>query len=208
MQKTWLGTAKSSSVWHTGLSGGAPDSVRRARLNSGEQVVLETRRWRTTIIHQTINQDILQPAPQRNPRFLHTGSATHRQRDPAGSARPPRPQHHVRPPRRRLQYRPPGLRSLAPRRQPGRGSGSMSRRTLSSTGRVCCPRPPGGRQESDPDVGGGQQRNPVPGAHRRWTPATPTLGWDSPPRAPVLYLPRQPRWRCAGPRRVAQPGGR
>ena len=40
MQKTWLGTAKSSSVWHTGLSGGAPDSVRCARLNSGEQAAL------------------------------------------------------------------------------------------------------------------------------------------------------------------------
>jgi hypothetical protein len=54
MQKTWLGTAKSSSVWHTGLSGGASENVRRARLNSGEQDVLETRRWRTTIIHRTI----------------------------------------------------------------------------------------------------------------------------------------------------------
>jgi hypothetical protein len=29
-----------SSVWHTGLSGGAPDSVRCARMNSGEQVAL------------------------------------------------------------------------------------------------------------------------------------------------------------------------
>jgi hypothetical protein len=29
-----------SSVWHTGLSGGAPDSVRCARLNSGEQAAL------------------------------------------------------------------------------------------------------------------------------------------------------------------------
>jgi hypothetical protein len=40
MRKTWLGTAKSSSVWHTGLSGGAPDSARCARLNSGEQAAL------------------------------------------------------------------------------------------------------------------------------------------------------------------------
>jgi hypothetical protein len=31
---------KSSSSWHTGLSGGAPDSVRCARLVSGEQVAL------------------------------------------------------------------------------------------------------------------------------------------------------------------------
>jgi hypothetical protein len=32
---------KLCSVWHTGLSGGAPDSVRCARLNSGEQATLE-----------------------------------------------------------------------------------------------------------------------------------------------------------------------
>jgi len=31
---------KLSSVWHTGLSGGAPDSVRCARLVSGEKAVL------------------------------------------------------------------------------------------------------------------------------------------------------------------------
>jgi hypothetical protein len=31
---------KLCSVWHTGLSGGAPDSVRCARLNSGEQATL------------------------------------------------------------------------------------------------------------------------------------------------------------------------
>jgi hypothetical protein len=31
---------KSSSVWHTGLSGGAPDSVRCARLDSGKKAAL------------------------------------------------------------------------------------------------------------------------------------------------------------------------
>jgi hypothetical protein len=38
----WLGCVQPtlSSVWHTGLSGGAPDSVRCARLNSGEQAAL------------------------------------------------------------------------------------------------------------------------------------------------------------------------
>ena len=42
------------SVWHTGLSGGAPDSVQCARLNSGEQAALG-RIWRsTTIIHRTV----------------------------------------------------------------------------------------------------------------------------------------------------------
>jgi hypothetical protein len=31
-EKTCLGAANSSSAWHTGLSGGAPDSVRCTRL--------------------------------------------------------------------------------------------------------------------------------------------------------------------------------
>jgi hypothetical protein len=34
---------KLSSVWHTGLSGGAPDSVRCARLVSGEKAALGKR---------------------------------------------------------------------------------------------------------------------------------------------------------------------
>jgi hypothetical protein len=45
---------KLSSVWHTGLSGGAPDSVRCARLASGEQATLGKNLRRTTIIHRTI----------------------------------------------------------------------------------------------------------------------------------------------------------
>jgi hypothetical protein len=45
---------KLSSVWHTGLSCGAPDSVWCARLASGEQDALG-RIWRhTTIIHRTV----------------------------------------------------------------------------------------------------------------------------------------------------------
>jgi hypothetical protein len=43
-----------SSVWHTGLSGGAPDSVRCARLNTGEHAALGKIWWRTTIIHRTV----------------------------------------------------------------------------------------------------------------------------------------------------------
>jgi hypothetical protein len=43
-----------SSVWHTGLSGRAPDSVRCARLVRGELVALEIRRWRMAIIHRTV----------------------------------------------------------------------------------------------------------------------------------------------------------
>jgi hypothetical protein len=42
------------SVWHTGLSGGAPDSVRCARLNSGEQTTLGKVWRRTAIIHRTV----------------------------------------------------------------------------------------------------------------------------------------------------------
>jgi hypothetical protein len=45
---------KLSSVWYTGLSGGAPDSVRCARLASGEQATLGKNRRRTAIIHRTV----------------------------------------------------------------------------------------------------------------------------------------------------------
>jgi hypothetical protein len=45
---------KSSSAWHTGLSGGAPDSVRCARPASDEQATLGKNRRRTTIIHRTV----------------------------------------------------------------------------------------------------------------------------------------------------------
>jgi hypothetical protein len=40
LQKTGCVQPKISSVWHTGLSGGAPDSVQYARLDSGEQAAL------------------------------------------------------------------------------------------------------------------------------------------------------------------------
>jgi hypothetical protein len=43
-----------SSVWHTGLSGGAPDSVRCARLVRGELAALGFRRRHTAIIHRTV----------------------------------------------------------------------------------------------------------------------------------------------------------
>jgi hypothetical protein len=45
---------KSSSAWHTGLSGGAPDKVRCARLVSGENAALRIRRRCTAIIHRTV----------------------------------------------------------------------------------------------------------------------------------------------------------
>jgi hypothetical protein len=43
-----------SSVWHTRLSGGAPDSVRCARLASGELAALGRFWRRTAIIHRTV----------------------------------------------------------------------------------------------------------------------------------------------------------
>jgi hypothetical protein len=43
-----------SSVWHNGLSGGALDSVRCARLNSSEQATLGKVWRRTAIIHRTV----------------------------------------------------------------------------------------------------------------------------------------------------------
>jgi hypothetical protein len=44
----------SSSIWHTRLSGGTPDSVRCARLASGELATLGKVWRRTAIIHQTV----------------------------------------------------------------------------------------------------------------------------------------------------------
>jgi hypothetical protein len=39
-EKSWLCTTNTSSVWHIGLSGGAPDSVRCARQVLGELAAL------------------------------------------------------------------------------------------------------------------------------------------------------------------------
>jgi hypothetical protein len=54
LEKTWLCAINSSSAWHTGLSDGAPDSVRCARLDLGELAALGFRRRRTTKIHRTV----------------------------------------------------------------------------------------------------------------------------------------------------------
>jgi hypothetical protein len=43
-----------SPVWHTGLSGGAPDSARCTRLDSGELATLGKLWRRTAIIHRTV----------------------------------------------------------------------------------------------------------------------------------------------------------
>jgi hypothetical protein len=44
----------SARAWHTGLSSGAPDSVRCARLVNGEVAGLGNRRSCTAIIHRTV----------------------------------------------------------------------------------------------------------------------------------------------------------
>jgi hypothetical protein len=54
MGKSWLCAVNSSSAWHIGLSGGAPDSVRCTRLVNGEAAGVGNRRSCTAIIHQTI----------------------------------------------------------------------------------------------------------------------------------------------------------
>jgi hypothetical protein len=54
MGKSWLCTANPSSAWHTGLFGGAPDSVRCPRLAGVEQAALENRRSCTAINHRTV----------------------------------------------------------------------------------------------------------------------------------------------------------
>jgi hypothetical protein len=58
---------KSSSVWHTGLSGGAPNSVWCARLSSGEQATLRKVWRRTAIIHRTVRWCTRSPVSQRPP---------------------------------------------------------------------------------------------------------------------------------------------
>jgi hypothetical protein len=82
------------------------------------------------------NQKILQAAPQRNPCPVSADLATNHRQDPAGSARLPPPQYLEWPPRRRLRCRPPDQQSPAPRRWPGRGSGSTSGCTQSPLGKV------------------------------------------------------------------------
>jgi hypothetical protein len=55
MQKSWLSTAKVQlGLAHRTVSGGAPDSIRCARLNSGEQAALGKVWRRTAIINRTV----------------------------------------------------------------------------------------------------------------------------------------------------------
>jgi hypothetical protein len=55
MRRSWLSTAKVQlGLAHRTVSGGAPDSVRCARLNSGEQAALGKVWRRTAIIHRTV----------------------------------------------------------------------------------------------------------------------------------------------------------
>jgi hypothetical protein len=54
LEKTWLCVVNSSSAWHTGLSSGALDSVRCARLDLDELTALGFRQRRTAKIHRTV----------------------------------------------------------------------------------------------------------------------------------------------------------
>jgi hypothetical protein len=54
MEKSWLCAANSSSAWHTGMSDGALDSVRCARLVNGEVAGVGNRWSCTAIIHRTV----------------------------------------------------------------------------------------------------------------------------------------------------------
>ena len=53
-EKTWLEQPRLSSVWHTGLSGGAPDSVRCARPAPVNWPLSGNLQQRTAIIHRTV----------------------------------------------------------------------------------------------------------------------------------------------------------
>jgi hypothetical protein len=55
-----------SSVWHTGLSGGAPDSVRCARLTRVKWPLSGIRRRRTAKIHRTVQCATDCPVSQRS----------------------------------------------------------------------------------------------------------------------------------------------
>jgi hypothetical protein len=54
LEKPWLEQPRLCSVWSTGLSGGAPDSVRCARLARGKRLFSGLRRRCTAIIHRTV----------------------------------------------------------------------------------------------------------------------------------------------------------
>jgi hypothetical protein len=54
LEKTWLSSQDSAQSGSTGLSGGAPDSVRCARLASVNWLLSGLRRWCTTINHRTV----------------------------------------------------------------------------------------------------------------------------------------------------------
>jgi hypothetical protein len=54
LKMPWLEQPRLCSVWSTGLSGGAPDSVRCARLARANWPLLGIHRRRTAIIHRTV----------------------------------------------------------------------------------------------------------------------------------------------------------
>jgi hypothetical protein len=62
----WLGQPRLCSVWSTGLSGGAPDSVRCARLARANWPLSGIHRRRTAIIHRTVRCTPYCPVSQRS----------------------------------------------------------------------------------------------------------------------------------------------
>jgi hypothetical protein len=54
LQKSWLCATNSNSAWHTGLSGGALDSVSCARLVRDELAALGIRQRRMAKNHRTV----------------------------------------------------------------------------------------------------------------------------------------------------------
>jgi hypothetical protein len=67
MEQRWLSSAKVSAVWvHRTVSGGAPDSVRCARLARANWPLSGNRRRRTAIIHRTVRCAPDCPVSQRS----------------------------------------------------------------------------------------------------------------------------------------------
>ena len=66
LEMPWLEQPRLCSVWSTGLSGGAPDSVRCARLTQANRPLSGIHRRRTTIIHRTVRCAPDCPVSQRS----------------------------------------------------------------------------------------------------------------------------------------------
>ena len=66
LEKRWLEQPRLCSVWSTGLSGGAPESVRCARLDRANWSLSGNHQRRTAIIHRTVRCAPDCPVSQRS----------------------------------------------------------------------------------------------------------------------------------------------